>query len=251
MKTLQLALVLTLLAPASAAETVTYLFTGVVDESVQASSGIFAFASDGTLLSGSISFDDRLLDRVAGNQTDEFFNFTPVQNKPYTEAFRMEMTVGGLTVTQVATEPNLAQAALRLDDANPGSTDSVIYSMLSTSPTVRGNDIIALRFIDTTGVGVGTGGSGLTGTIEGAIAILDALDVSLFPPTAQKSFWLARDDVDQTIGTIQWNATSLTRAPRLPASPSLPWLLPAALLVTGSSIALRRVRPAAERSTGA
>jgi hypothetical protein len=156
-----------LLAPSAMATVVTYSYTGTVTNAA----GLFA--AQGTVVRGTFSFDDGLVDEIGESEVDWFQNDFPVSNQALTASFNATLTLGSVSVTRAASNPLLPEAALVLYDT--ADYDQVDYEIVS-GPTV----FFYLVANDSTGTAISPGSGSLSGTTGGAVSVLNSLDLAAF-----------------------------------------------------------------------
>ena len=160
------------------ASSITYNYSGIV---VGTPTGIFA--GQGDTVTGTFSFDRRLIDvepltgqdfyRTSGNvlnPTPEYF-----LNDPYLSSFTATMTIGSVTVTTAAND----LASLDITD---GARKYLEFRIQEDTVAPSSAEIIRTDFEftasdDNCGICIFDGGS-LDGTIDSAISILDNLELN-------------------------------------------------------------------------
>ena len=179
LRSLLASMVLVIFAPAALSSVVTYKFTGTV-EYVE---GIFA--GQGTVVKGTFSFDDGLIDSNPSSEADVFTNRMPASNQSLTSSFSATLTVGAVTVTNTTAA---AIAELKLIDSDiPTTGDGFEFGLYRFGASglddffIQGEDYLPFPTD-----AIAPGSLNLTGAIGDAISILDTLDLSLFGPGRDK-----------------------------------------------------------------
>lgn len=214
------AAVLLVLANTSYAGLVTYNYTGTT------TFGTGIFNGPSTEVSGTITWDDLLLDSNPSGRNDYYANNDPVGNQPYTSSYTATMTFGGTTYSESATNPTILDAFVSLRDH--ADVDSFRYSMIRNGAT---EDRFRLAAVDeedgSVPDAIAAGTNNLTGNMSDTLDIIDNLDLSLFNNNDSASWWVEWDDTTGTrLGRVDFTITSLTRA-------SVPEPGPLALLLLG------------------
>lgn len=225
------AALLMLFANSSFAGLVTYNYTGSYD----GGTGIFNSVTGG--VSGTITWDDNLLDSNSSGRNDYFANNDPVNNQIYTSSYTATMNVDGTTYSESATNPTILDAFMSLRDH--GDVDSFRYSMIRNGTT---EDRFRLAAVDSnlgsTPDAIAAGTNNLTGSMSDALNIIDNLDLSLFNDSSTQSWWVEWDDTTgDRLGRLDFTITSLTRV-----SGSVPEPGMVALLLLGLAGNLARSR---------
>jgi hypothetical protein len=223
------ALALSLFAPAAIASVITYDFTG------DAFYTLGIFAGQGTQVTGTISFDDRIVDFSPTAAGDTFSaNLEP--NSAFAGNFRATIQVGS-AVASYALHENDVDDWGWLWIADDTTFDWIDYFFVGNQ---GGQTIFELTARDNGGVAVKPGSYGLTSTIEGDIGILDALDLGLFKDRAFGT-WARRDvSYGPVIDSVQFAWTGISRSISVP-EPAPALLLATALL--GLAVRYRKRLP--------
>lgn len=171
--------------PATAyAEVVTYRFKGIVEEPA----GVFVGQVDvGSEISGTFSFDDRLVDLYPGDASRDWFNNdVPAANQPLTSSFHATVNFGSFSYTINPTDPQEQNGSLAVLDGvcePPRSCDALEF-WFSHAGGQRADTWLRLIVLDdvtgSSADGIAPGDFNLTDSIKDTVSILDHLDFAKF-----------------------------------------------------------------------
>ena len=181
---------------------VTYEFQGTVTSTFGAAVG------PGSLVTGTISFDDQLVDSNPGVPWQDIFTTTNPANVALLPGFSATINFGAMSMSVAGDAPTNSLGSLSISDSS--SVDQVQYRAFNSD---LGADLI-LRARDVGGIpdGVLPGSNGLTDNITDTIDILDNLDLTLFNSRQNPvSVWRQFNSFGRTTLQIGFRWDSLSR----------------------------------------
>jgi hypothetical protein len=210
----------------ASATPITYNYTGTVT----AATGIFA--GQGTNVTGTFTFDDGLVDQCVGAACD-FFPSGSTANLAFNSVWEITLNLGTVNVT---TATNARAVGTNHHFLSLSDDPSVDQFVMYAAEIAAGDDSVQLNLQDLLPVppdGISPGSNNLTGTIAGAIAILNTLDPADFSLITGISNWAARNERGLQ-GQVVFTPTSISLAQPVPE--------PASLLLFGTGLVGAGVR---------
>jgi len=195
------------LSPTVLALPLIFNFTGTV------TSATGVWAGQGSVVTGSYSYDSTLLDSDPSTGRDIYYAGSPVSNQAF--PWEIAVSVGNISYTTANNTNPTGNFHHYLEYIDRPSEDRF---RVGTNRYAPGDDFVRIMVRDFIGVpdGIATGSNNLTGAV-----IQTALNPSLFSQTTGQSFYHSWDERGNRIGIVNFSLDSVFVPKAVPEPSSL------------------------------